>query len=420
MMPTQLCIFEDRSVTNLHPLVYTRPVSDLRCGILTLGEKIAHAYGGLPQALQVRPYLSALAREQHPDLTVNGKLGDPCLFVNGRVLMDRAFRSAVTPDGPDTLYLSGEVIVAARLSGRHVQAAGASATPFLDLGAFADINRRELPAQLIAYPWDLVAHNGKQIAADLEILSPRLATPQAGKVYPGAHLIAPENIWIGEGSKIKPGVVLDAESGPIVIGRNVTVFPNATIEGPAAIGDTSRIKIGAKIYEGTTIGPLCKVGGEVEESIIHAASNKQHDGFLGHAYLGMWVNLGADTNNSDLKNNYGEVRVLINGRPVNSGSMFVGLTMGDHSKAGINTMFNTGTVVGVSSNVFGAGFPPKYVPSFSWGGAEALTTYDPERALEVARRVMQRRDRVLSAAEEAVLREVFAMTAEERDRTGAR
>jgi len=159
---------------------------------------------------------------------------------------------------------------------------------------------------------------------------------------------------------------------------------------------------------------VCKVGGEVEGSIIHAYSNKQHDGFLGHAYLAMWVNLGADTNNSDLKNNYGSVRVYINGKEVDSGSMFVGLTMGDHSKSGINTMFNTGTVVGVSSNVFGAGFPPKYVPSFSWGGAEGMVTYDIDKGLEVAKRVMGRRKMQLSQAEEKVLREVFAMTKQER------
>jgi len=417
-MATQLCIFEDSAVTRLHPLVYTRPACDLRCGVLTLREKIAHAYAEMPLALRVRPSLAPLVREQHRGASVNESVGDGCLFINGRVLVDAAFRTAVAPEGPDLVFVSGGVTVAARLSGRNLRAALEPETVFLDLTELTGIEHQELSATLISYPWDLVAHNGDQIRADLEILAPRAGSPRAGTVYQGAHLLGTENIWIGEGSKVKPGVVLDAEEGPIVIGRNVTIFPNATIEGPAAIGDNSKIKIGAKIYEGTTIGPLCKVGGEVEASIIHAASNKQHDGFLGHAYLGMWVNLGADTNNSDLKNNYGEVRVIINGEPVNSGSMFVGLTMGDHSKSGINTMFNTGTVVGVSSNVFGAGFPPKYVPSFSWGGAEGLTTYDPARALEVARRVMQRRDRVLSAAEEAVLREVFAMTRAERQAAG--
>jgi UDP-N-acetylglucosamine diphosphorylase/glucosamine-1-phosphate N-acetyltransferase len=239
-----------------------------------------------------------------------------------------------------------------------------------------------------------------------------------GKVYEGAHLINKENIFIDEGASIKPGVVLDAEGGPIYIGKNAKIFPNAVIEGPAFIGNKTAIKIGAKIYENTSIGEVCKVGGEVEGCIIHSYSNKQHDGFLGHSYLAMWVNLGADTNNSDLKNNYGNVKVTINGEQINSGSMFVGLTMGDHSKAGINTMFNTGTVVGISSNVFGSGFPQKYIPSFSWGGTDSTIIYDIEKAIEVARRVMSRRNINLYDTEEKVIREVFNLTIDERKKFG--
>jgi len=227
-------------------------------------------------------------------------------------------------------------------------------------------------------------------------------------------IVKKKNIFIGEGAKIKPGVVLDAEGGPIYIGKNVTVFPNAVIEGPAFVGNNSSIKIGAKIYENTSIGEVCKVGGEVEDSIIHSYSNKQHDGFLGHSYLGMWVNLGADTNNSDLKNNYGNVRVTINGEQVDSGSMFVGLTMGDHSKSAINTMFNSGTIVGVSSNIFGAGFHHKYIPSFSWGGSETMETYDVERSIDVAKRVMARRKIEMTGAEEKLFRTIFDLTKEER------
>jgi UDP-N-acetylglucosamine diphosphorylase/glucosamine-1-phosphate N-acetyltransferase len=277
------------------------------------------------------------------------------------------------------------------------------------------LEKEEVDVQMIRYPWDLVSNNGKQIVADARLLTRGTSGKRIrGKVYPGAMLINRKNIFIDTGATIKPGVVLDAENGPVHIGKNVTVFPNATIEGPAFVGDGSLIKIGAKIYENTSIGEMCKVGGEVEASIIHSYSNKQHDGFLGHAYLGMWVNLGADTNNSDLKNNYGTVKVYINGEPVDSGSMFVGLTMGDHSKAGINTMFNTGTVVGVSCNVFGSGFPPKYIPSFSWGGAEGLTLYDPDKSIGVARRVMARRKVELKEADERLFRKVFELTEKER------
>ena len=208
--------------------------------------------------------------------------------------------------------------------------------------------------------------------------------------------------------------MLDAEKGPIVIGANVRIFPNAVIEGPAFVGGGSLIKIGAKIYENTSIGPMCKVGGEVEGSILHGFANKQHDGFLGHAYLCPWVNLGADTNNSDLKNNYGSVRVTINGTEVDSGSLFVGVIMGDHAKSAINTMFNTGTVVGVGSNVFGAGFPPKYIPAFSWGGAEGIETYAIDKCIDVARKVMLRRNQTLTSAGEALLRHVFTLTQDER------
>jgi UDP-N-acetylglucosamine diphosphorylase/glucosamine-1-phosphate N-acetyltransferase len=267
---------------------------------------------------------------------------------------------------------------------------------------------------MVSYPWDLVNFNGGEIVSDFGLLAPERGQRMRGTVYEGAHLINPENIVIGEGSRVKPGVVLDGETGPIWIGNNVTVFPNAVIEGPAFVGDRSLIKVGAKIYENTSIGPVCKVGGEVEGAVIHSFSNKQHDGFLGHAYLGMWVNLGADTNNSDLKNNYGNVKLVIDGETVDSGSMFMGLVMGDHSKSAINSMFNTGTVVGVSSNVFGSGFPPKSVPSFAWGGGEGLKTYELERALDVARRVMGRRKMVLSPAEEKVLRVVFELTKKER------
>ncbi|HMK39802.1 MAG TPA: transferase, partial [Bacteroidota bacterium] len=321
-------------------------------------------------------------------------------------------------DGPDALYVSGEVLVGARLSGRALDALRSRVPEFPGISSFPGLPAAAVSPKMVSYPWDLVNFNGAEIVSDFMLLAPERSLRMRGTLYEGAHLINPGNIVIGEGSKVKPGVVLDGETGPIWIGNNVTVFPNAVIEGPAFIGDRSLIKVGAKIYENTSIGPVCKVGGEVEGAVIHSFSNKQHDGFLGHAYLGMWVNLGADTNNSDLKNNYGNVKLVIDGETVDSGSMFMGLVMGDHSKSSINSMFNTGTVVGVSSNVFGSGFPPKSVPSFAWGGAEGVKTYELERALEVARRVMGRRKMVLSEAEEKMLRAVFDLTRKERSQNG--
>jgi len=239
-----------------------------------------------------------------------------------------------------------------------------------------------------------------------------------GKIYEGAIILNKDNVIIEEGAEIKPGVVLDAEEGPIYIGKNAKIMPNATIIGPAYIGDNTSIKIGAKIYENTSIGEYCKIGGEVEGSVIHSYSNKQHDGFLGHSYIMQWVNLGADTNNSDLKNNYGSVKVYINDKLIDSGSMFVGLFMGDHSKSSINTMFNTGSVIGVSCNIFGEGFPPKYVPSFCWGGKDTFTTYDIEKAIDVAKRVMKRRYKDFTEIEENLFRTTFLITQDERRKRG--
>jgi len=191
-------------------------------------------------------------------------------------------------------------------------------------------------------------------------------------------------------------------------------MPNAVIQGPCYVGEKSKIKIGAKIYPGTSIGEFCKVGGEVEESIIHSYSNKQHDGFLGHAYLGQWVNIGAGANNSDLKNNYSKVNVYVNGELIDSDSLFVGLTMGDHSKTGINTMFNTGTVVGVMCNIFGADLFSKFVPSFSWGSVRKMTENKLDKALQTARLVMGRRGQDMTPEYENMLKHVHEMAGSNR------
>jgi len=417
-MVDSICLFEGIYYSRLLPLVYFRPTYDLRCGILTLREKVQHYFPNTPISLHCREYLSDLVKQQNPGVVVNDVKGKSCLFLNGRVIADSKLAQQLSTD-IDTLFVKGETIIAARVSGSKL---GSLKNKLNDLFIFSDFNellKKEVDAKVIHYPWDLISNNGEQIISDFNLLTSKVdGSKIKGKIYAGAHLINEDKIFIDEGAKVKPGVVLDAENGPIYIGKDAKIFPNAVIEGPAFIGNKSAIKIGAKIYENTSIGEVCKVGGEVEESIIHSYSNKQHDGFLGHAYLGMWVNLGADTNNSDLKNNYGSVKVIINGEQVDSGSMFVGLTMGDHSKAAINTMFNTGTVVGVSSNIFGAGFPKKYVPSFAWGGSDSTTSYDVEKALDVARKVMARRNIKLTDVEERIFRYIFDLTSEERKKLG--
>ncbi|RKX99949.1 MAG: hypothetical protein DRP54_06325 [Spirochaetes bacterium] len=419
----KVVIFEDKGYENLLPLTHTRAVFELRCGIMLLYQKLIYLY----QDLNLEKDFYYFCREYLKDslsekgfLNVNqslidssdsGTTGENVLFVNGRALIEKEIKI----EGPEEVGVDEEDVIYIRTTKTNAQK------------ITNELLLQEKPAEkikklgfkivpfktnLIKYPWELIHHNSDEIIRDFKLQG--ITGTIEGKVYEGAHLLNPRNIFIGRGSYVKPGSVLDAEDGPIYIGEKVKIMPNSAIQGPAYIGDGSSIKMGAKIYEGTSIGEVCKVGGEVEETIIHSYSNKQHDGFLGHAYLGMWCNLGAGTSNSDLKNNYGNVKVYVRGKLIDTGSIFVGLTMGDHSKSGINTMFNTGTVVGVMANVFGEGFPPKYIPSFAWGGREGFQTYDLEKALEVARRVMARRDKELTSAQEKLLRKIFELTEDER------
>jgi UDP-N-acetylglucosamine diphosphorylase/glucosamine-1-phosphate N-acetyltransferase len=416
-MVDNICLFESPEFSKLLPLVYFRPVYDLRCGILTLREKVKSYYQGIPLALSCRAYLEEVVCCSNPGLQVNKISGETCLYINGQVIIDQNLVSQVALDGEDTLYISGGTIAAAKVSGKFLDLVKHKSPDYFTLSNFKNLPQKNINVKLINYPWDLVNNNGEQIISDFKMLVSKISGNNIkGTVYDGAYILKTENVFIDEGSKIKPGVVLDAESGPIYIGRNVLIYPNAVIEGPAYIGDNSRIKIGSKIYENTSIGPYCKVGGEIEDSIIHSYSNKQHDGFLGHSYLGSWVNLGANTNNSDLKNNYSSVKVIINGEEINSGSIHAGLIMSDHSKSGINTMFNTGTVVGVSSNIFGPGFPDKYIPSFTWGGSDSFSEYTLSKSIETAKKVLKRRNIEMTYEEDTLFKKVFNLTAQERNK----
>lgn len=428
-MTARICIFESSDYRKLLPLVYLRPVWELRLGMFTLRERIERAYPGAEVVLHPRSTLAALAREQGEELAAGRPPGERCLFLNGALVAPADLARRIPADaGEDLVYLSDGRVAAARLGGARLRAlwarlasataAGGAAHPeagsgTLALEDFDGIGRQAVDAEVIRYPWELVHRNEHAISQDFEALGEGGRID--GNICDGVHLIAAERIRIGEATVVWPSTVLDGESGPIYMGRNVTVSPGAVIRGPVFIGDGCLINPHAAISEGVTIGPVSKVGGEVEATIIQGYSNKQHAGFLGHSYLGEWINLGAGTNNSDLKNNYSSVRVRVDGEDVDSGQMFVGLTMGDHSKTGINSMLNTGTVVGIACNIFGAGFPPKYVPSFSWGGAHGFAAYDLERCIDVARTVMGRRKVVLTPAYEAALRAVFELTRAERD-----
>ncbi|MCB0832312.1 MAG: GlmU family protein [Bacteroidetes bacterium] len=382
-----ICIFEDDGVSNFLPLTWTRPVFDLRCGAMTLAERIRKFFPEARLHLQCRDYLADVVAQSHPYASVNQSITEPCLFINGRTLFDQTLFERLLSD--DTLELT---------NGDSRLAFWNTLTP----------RRESCNNTLLSFPWNLVSQNVELLKGDFDKPS------QMGNLYDGVHLVNPDRISIGKDTVIKPGVVLDAENGPISIGDHVHIMANSVIEGPVNIGSRSLIKIGAKIYGGTTIGPSCKVGGEVEASVLQGFSNKQHDGFLGHSFVGEWCNLGADTNTSDLKNNYSTVKVTLKGEEIDTGERFVGLIMGDHSKSGINTMFNTGTVVGVSCNIFGAGHPPKTIPSFSWVDGQTLSEYRLEKALSVAEIVMGRRKVVMSAALKRLMEHVYYTTSPDR------
>ena len=401
-----IALIEDKKWRKLYPHALSRPIWDLRVGVFTIREKYEKLLGEKLTNLFVRNYLKDVVQENLDGYRINDYTGD-LILVNSRVIPNREIVERIRTLGKGESLYQGDEFIACRTD---------NASKYFDEdGEFIscdDLKKHEVQgATLFTYIYQLVHLNPGEILKDARFFDKGIR----GGVFDGAYIVNPENVVIEEGAKVYPGVVIDASEGPVIIESGATIMPNATIIGPVYIGRKTRIKVGAKIYEGTSIGPVCKVGGEVEESIIHSYSNKQHDGFLGHAYLGQWVNLGADTNNSDLKNNYSHVRIFIDGEWIDTGEMFVGLMMGDHSKSGINTMFNTGTVVGFSSNIYGGDFPPKFVPSFAWGGSAGFVTYKFEKAVETAERVMARRDVKLTDAYRNLMRKIFELTEKERN-----
>ncbi|MCU0452613.1 MAG: hypothetical protein MUE68_03070 [Bacteroidetes bacterium] len=409
-------------MSRFSPLVYFRPVYNLRCGIASLKEKVLARFPRAKVTLQCRGFIAGYMRHRNPGVLVNEITSGRCLFINGRVVADdRLPRQLDGRSGRDVVYVSGETVVGAWLSGPHLRRIARVLDRCLTPDDFSGLPREEVDVRMVDYLWDIINVNGDEIGADFRWWNKGRRSPvsPASLKRRGVHVLGASDIFIEAGTTVKPGTVLDAEEGPIYLGRDVRVFPQATIMGPVSVGDRSWIKVNAQIYPKTTIGPVCKVGGEVESSIIHGYANKQHHGYIGHSYIGAWANLGAGTTNSDLKSNYGLVRVTTQDGPIETGCQFVGLMLGDHSKTAINSMFNTGTIVGVCSNIFGFGFPPKYVPSFSWGAAgETLTTFGIDRAIETAQRVMARRSITLLDVEDRLFHTIFDVTADERRQRG--
>ena len=412
-----LVLFEDERYSKLLPLVHTRPVWELRCGISTLLEKIQRNYPIAPLHFALRPHLADVVGERSRGGTI-GRLrnGNKALFVNGRILASPDMWKLIPPDGPDEIFTVQGWVGAARLSGPSLQLISEKMGDILDARIWDAIRNKvakssDVQVKLVGYLWDLVRENPAEIVADFRAFGG--GGKRKGYVHPHADLYEEKQIVVGEGSQVMAQVVIDARSGPVYIGKNVEILPHTRIEGPVYIGDRTRI-LGGKIRTGSSIGEECRVGGEVEDAILHAHTNKQHDGFLGHAYVGEWVNLGAGTTNSDLKNNYGPVKVWNDGAFLDTGEMFVGCFIGDHSKTGIGTLINTGTIIGVAANFFGGGVTPKFVPSFAWGGSGGLAEHRIEDAIGTARIVMGRRKVEMTPAMESLLKNVFEQTVLER------
>ncbi len=418
----QICIFEDSDYINFEPLSLSRPVYDLFCGTSTLKNKIINEFLGSEFSLFCREYLAEFEKSANQDFLVNELRGDSCLLINGRLLEPEKFATQIPEKFKESkVYLNDGIYVAAFITGKHFDQLKNNPQLIFDKNFFDGIAKEKTELKLIKYIWEFISLNGDFIKKDISKLTEsgngKISKPKAEK-FPGVHFINQESIFVGKEIIIKPGVVIDATEGPVFIDDDSEIFPNVVIEGPCYIGKSSKIKSCAMIYKNVSIGNVCKVGGEVEDSIIMSYSNKQHSGFLGHSYLGSWINIGADTNNSDLKNNYSTVKVTLREKLIDTSLQFLGLIMGDHSKTGINTMFNTGTVVGFSSNVFGSGFPPKFIPSFSWGGADSLTTYDFDKAIDTAKVVYKRRNKNFDTNDKKIFEHIFNLTGKERERRG--
>lgn len=401
----QVTLLEDLKHARFGPLTLLRPEFDLRCGALELREKLEGRRPDWNVTLCPRPALADLVSERHPARAIDTLVDGPTLLLYGRVIADEPFLRAVQELEGEALLTSASGVVGALLqSGARERIAEASvATEGVEaLGLETAV---EVPARSVRYPWDLVAATAEEIAADAPLVA------ELGEIKEELHhcarLLGKENISVGEGSEIGPSVVLDAREGPIVIGRDVKLMANSVVVGPAFVGEGSLVRACSAIYGGTSIGPVCKVGGEIQASVLQSFSNKQHGGFLGHSFVGSWVNLGAATNNSDLKNNYGSVRVELAGEVVDTGLGSVGAIIGDHSKTAIGTRLNTGTVVGIFCSVFADGFPPKSVPSFSWGTSGGFVRYNLKDAIDTASRVMARRGMTMTPALAERVTELF-------------
>ena len=382
-------ILFDGTVRNaLLPFTFTRPVADIRIGILTIREKWEN-YLGSTTTTVTEEYL----QDKFPMVEMEENVMINASFLPNAVLSEMVSNLEVN----QAIFKGDEVIAFFTQESQEE----------VDFDTYEIIEFNE-ECLTVGNTWDIFQKNDAAIREDFELLTEDRRSQPIPK---SVNVISPENIFIEEGAKLE-FVTLNASTGPIYIGKNSEIMEGSVIRGPFALCEGAQVKLATKVYGATTVGPHSRIGGEVNNSVLFGYSNKGHDGFLGNSVLGEWCNIGADSNNSNLKNNYEEVKLWSyeSENFAKTGLQFCGLMMGDHSKCGINTMFNTGTVVGISANIFGSGFPRNFVPSFSWGGASGFTTYVTKKAFETTKIVMSRRNIEFDEKEQKILEHVFEET----------
>jgi UDP-N-acetylglucosamine diphosphorylase/glucosamine-1-phosphate N-acetyltransferase len=378
-------LFDGPSRNALLPFTFTRPVAEIRIGILTIREKWEKYLGSTTTTL-TEEYLS----EKFPMVELEENV-----MINASFLPNPILVELISNLERNQAVFKGDEVIAFYTEESQEE---------VDFDTYEIIEFNE-NCLTVEHTWDIFAKNDAALREDFELLTEDRTSQPIPK---SVNVISPSSIFIEEGAKLE-FVTLNASTGPIYIGKNSEIMEGSVIRGPFALCEEAQVKLATKVYGATTVGPHCRIGGEVNNSVLFGYSNKGHDGFLGNSVLGEWCNIGADSNNSNLKNNYEEVK-LWSYKTENfakTGLQFCGLMMGDHSKCGINTMFNTGTVVGVSANIFGSGFPRNFVPSFSWGGASGFVTYLTKKAFEVAKIVMDRRHVEFTEQDKAILEHVF-------------
>lgn len=397
-------LFDDSARNQLLPLTFTRPVAEIRIGIMTIREKWENFLGCCTSTL-TEPYLA----DKFPM-----KKGEFNTLINASIIPNAELIKMIKNLKPNQSIISGDIILAYQISGDD----------FLDLKEASfdetseEIEVKPIEEELIEFPgiftkinhtWDVFTFNEEEIAADYKLLT---KGRKSQKLSTTNLLIGDEkNLFIEEGAIIE-GATINVKNGPVYVAKNAEIMEGCLIRGAFALCSHAQLKMGAKIYGGTTIGPYSKIGGELNNVVIFGYTNKAHDGFFGNSVIGEWCNIGSDSNTSNLKNTYDDVRVWSYASQtfISTSLQFCGTIMGDHVKCGINTMFNTGTVIGVCANVFGSGYQRNFIPSYAWGGTAGLATYSSSKAIEVAKRVWERRGLDFTENDEKILNHIFQNT----------